>query len=292
MRAVDQTGDLGDADEGGPDHAKTSSESKTSRFDLSPSQIAGGGVATLAAATTASYAGLYGTIIGAALMSVISTSGTAIAQYYLRRSGDKAKELATEAQRSRSRPNRKTAGTTAQSPAETTAVLPAVSATDSISATDSTGSPEFTEDDRPVSWWRRWRTVALSAIAVFLLVMAIVTGFELYSGKSLSETVRGGDTQSAPTLLGGQATDTDDEAVPSEEPVGDTRDEEPAPGSEPNGPSGSDEDQHVPEQDTEPAPQDEDRDTEPQEPEPGDDQPEQPDRDAGEAEQDGAESQQ
>lgn len=306
MRAVDETGDLGDADGVGPDPATVSSESKTSRFDLSPSQIAGGGVATLAAATTASYAGVYGTIIGAALMSVISTSGTAVAQYYLRRSGDKAKELATEAQRSRPRPNRDTAGTTAARPAETpaetpvetpaeiTAVLPAVSATANPSATDSTGSSEGTTGDRPVSWWRRWRTLALSAVAVFLLVMAVITVFELYSGRSLSETVRGSDAQSAPTLLGGhQSADEDEEATTSEEPTQNTHDEEPAPASEPDGPSVPDEDQHAPEQDTGPGAQEGGPDPVPeQEPEPGDDQPHEPERDAGEGEQGGTDPEQ
>ncbi|GAB3499584.1 hypothetical protein [Nocardiopsis coralliicola] len=67
-----------------------------SRINLSAPQVVAGGVATLTAATAASYLGVYGTIAGAAVMSVLSTAGTAVTQHFLEQSQVKAKEKAKE----------------------------------------------------------------------------------------------------------------------------------------------------------------------------------------------------
>ncbi|MEU6038268.1 hypothetical protein ABZ801_22940 [Actinomadura sp. NPDC047616] len=60
--------------------------------DVSTTQLIASGVATLAAAWGASYLGVYGTILGAAFMSVASTAGTAVCKYYL----DQGKEQLQE----------------------------------------------------------------------------------------------------------------------------------------------------------------------------------------------------
>ncbi|MDS1268819.1 hypothetical protein RIF23_00765 [Lipingzhangella sp. LS1_29] len=242
MREPNRTEDTPSVDT--TDAAAVDTSSASPRIDLSPSQVVGGGAATLAAATAASYAGLYGTIIGAAVMSVLSTSGTAVFQYYLRRSGDKAKELA-ETQR------RRPAGSNAPdgqpgggagggvgsgvgSDGDTTTALShtAPSQTHASSGTDVSvpGSPK----PRAAGGWRRWRGAALSAVAVFLVVMALVTAFELFSGKSLSDTVRGSDGGSAPTLLGGGSTAEEDEPDSSEGDTGEDADPAPRQHTEPN----------------------------------------------------------
>lgn len=61
--------------------------------DLSTSQLIASAVATGVAALGASYLGVYGTIIGAALMSVISTAGSAIGKHYLDQGRDQIREL-------------------------------------------------------------------------------------------------------------------------------------------------------------------------------------------------------
>ncbi|MBB6171219.1 hypothetical protein HNR23_001279 [Nocardiopsis mwathae] len=73
-------------------------EDKKKRIDLSVSQVVGGGLATLGAASAASYLGVWGTIGGAAAMSVMSTVGGAVIQHFVKQSGDKAKELAERTQ--------------------------------------------------------------------------------------------------------------------------------------------------------------------------------------------------
>ncbi|MWA00032.1 hypothetical protein F8568_006510 [Actinomadura sp. LD22] len=61
--------------------------------DVSTTQLIASGVATLVAAVGASYLGVYGTIIGAALMSVVSTAGSAVVKHYLDQGRDQIKDL-------------------------------------------------------------------------------------------------------------------------------------------------------------------------------------------------------
>ncbi|WP_141583476.1 hypothetical protein [Actinomadura sp. WMMA1423] len=61
--------------------------------DLSTTQLIASATATAVAALGASYLGVYGTIIGAALMSVISTAGSAVGKHYLDQGRAQIKEL-------------------------------------------------------------------------------------------------------------------------------------------------------------------------------------------------------
>ncbi|MGK5555355.1 hypothetical protein ACSNOI_27435 [Actinomadura kijaniata] len=62
--------------------------------ELSTTQLVASGAATAAAAVGASYLGVYGTIIGAAFMSVVSTAGTAVAKHYLDQGREQIRERA------------------------------------------------------------------------------------------------------------------------------------------------------------------------------------------------------
>ncbi|TDD79462.1 hypothetical protein E1293_23370 [Actinomadura darangshiensis] len=59
---------------------------------MSTTQLIASAVATAVAAFGASYLGVYGTIIGAALMSVISTAGSAVGKHYLDQGRDQIRE--------------------------------------------------------------------------------------------------------------------------------------------------------------------------------------------------------
>ncbi|MGI5208202.1 hypothetical protein ACQEU6_42360 [Spirillospora sp. CA-108201] len=61
--------------------------------DVSTTQLIASAVATAVAALGASYLGVYGTIIGAALMSVISTAGSAVGKHYLDQGREQIREL-------------------------------------------------------------------------------------------------------------------------------------------------------------------------------------------------------
>ncbi|WP_026400671.1 hypothetical protein [Actinomadura rifamycini] len=61
--------------------------------DLSTTQVIASGVATAVAAIGASFLGVYGTVIGTALMSVISTAGAAVCKHYLDQGRDQIRDM-------------------------------------------------------------------------------------------------------------------------------------------------------------------------------------------------------
>ncbi len=61
------------------------------KFELTGPQIVGSTLAAVTAAVAASYLGVTGTVIGAALVSAATTVGSAVYTHYLRRTGEKVK---------------------------------------------------------------------------------------------------------------------------------------------------------------------------------------------------------
>ncbi|MFJ7779899.1 hypothetical protein [Streptomyces yangpuensis] len=62
-------------------------EQEAKKLDLSASQVAGSSLATVAAALLASKLGVYGTILGAGVVSVVATAGGPVIQHLFRRTG-------------------------------------------------------------------------------------------------------------------------------------------------------------------------------------------------------------
>nr|MDT0526266.1 hypothetical protein [Streptomyces sp. DSM 41633] len=67
---------------------ESDTEPKERRIDLSLPQVAGSAVAAVAAAVAASQLGVYGTIAGAGVMSVVATCGGSVFQHFFRRTGE------------------------------------------------------------------------------------------------------------------------------------------------------------------------------------------------------------
>lgn len=65
---------------------------KEKRIDLSVAQVSGSAVAAAAAAYLAGQLGVYGTFIGAGVVSVVATTGGSIFQHLFRRTGEQIKE--------------------------------------------------------------------------------------------------------------------------------------------------------------------------------------------------------
>ncbi|WP_326798945.1 hypothetical protein OG946_29190 [Streptomyces sp. NBC_01808] len=78
------------ADDGGE-------EKRKGKIELSGAQVAGGASATMVAAFLASSMGVYGTIIGAGVVSVGATAGGALFQHVFRRTGQQLKDAAVAA---------------------------------------------------------------------------------------------------------------------------------------------------------------------------------------------------
>lgn len=275
------------------------------RIDLSLAQVAGAGVATLTAATAASYLNVYGTVIGTGVMAVLSTSAAPVIQHWITRSGEQAKGLAEKAEKKAAHhtavrslvdteaearadehlsatrtaafeqagfvstgfdtgtgtaepfdlPEDDDATRTMAMPtvgrdlpgqtvahgfgnpedltlvggpagADATELLPAVGrGTGHPSDPSGPDTDDKADDERPR---RGWRTVVISAAAVFTLVMLVILAFELATGRSLTAWTQGQDEHTSPSLLGGHSAPVQDEEEPVETPETDGGGDQPA----------------------------------------------------------------
>ncbi|WP_228988709.1 hypothetical protein [Streptomyces sp. DH8] len=75
---------------------ESDAEQKEKRIDLSLPQVAGSAVAAVAAAVAASQLGVYGTIAGAGVMSVVATCGGSVFQHFFRRTGEQIREVTVQ----------------------------------------------------------------------------------------------------------------------------------------------------------------------------------------------------
>ncbi|WP_405665880.1 hypothetical protein OG379_28820 [Streptomyces sp. NBC_01166] len=75
---------------------QSGAEGKERRIDLSLPQVAGSAVAAVAAAVMASQLGVYGTIAGAGVMSVVATCGGSVFQHFFRRTGEQIREVTVQ----------------------------------------------------------------------------------------------------------------------------------------------------------------------------------------------------
>ncbi|MFJ3672862.1 hypothetical protein ACIPSE_41025 [Streptomyces sp. NPDC090106] len=129
-------------------------EGRQKRIDLSVPQVAGSAVAAVAAAKLASEFGVYGTILGAGVVSVVATCGGSLFQHFFRRTGEQFRDATVTV----------TAGRPAQE-----AVAPG----------------EFTEGTVYRARVKSWKRPLVAAALVFGITMTGVTAYELASGRTL-----------------------------------------------------------------------------------------------------------
>ncbi|MGW1378578.1 hypothetical protein ACWD6P_30550 [Streptomyces sp. NPDC002446] len=96
------------------EETETATKKKEKRIDLSVAQVAGSALAAAAAAYLAGQLGVYGTIIGAGVVSVVATTGGSIFQHLFRRTGEQIKEASVATRPRPRRPSSRTRSTTQQ----------------------------------------------------------------------------------------------------------------------------------------------------------------------------------
>ncbi|MCX4987938.1 MULTISPECIES: hypothetical protein [unclassified Streptomyces] len=129
-------------------------EPRKKRVDLSVPQVAGSAVAAVVAAKLASYFGVYGTILGAGLVSAIATCGGTLFQHFFRRTGEQIRDVKVQ-------------------PKPKPRQMP--------------GTPgEFTEGTVYRARVRSWKRPLVATALVFGVTMAGITTFEMVSGRSFS----------------------------------------------------------------------------------------------------------
>ncbi|MDI3402460.1 hypothetical protein [Streptomyces cavernicola] len=97
MEKKAETGKSGAKESGSKESGAKEGERKRKKIDLNVPQVAGSAVAAVVAAKLASSFGVYGTILGAGLVSVIATCGGSVFQHFFSRTGEQVREAAEKA---------------------------------------------------------------------------------------------------------------------------------------------------------------------------------------------------
>ncbi|MFF0041748.1 hypothetical protein ACFYRG_36925 [Streptomyces mirabilis] len=144
MREKSDTDEEPGAKEGAP---------RRKRVDLSLPQVAGSAVAAVVAAKLASYFGVYGTILGAGVVSAIATCGGTVFQHFFKRTGEQLRDVTVQAK-----------------PRPEQAPVPGA----------------FTEGTVYRARVKSWKRPVVAAALVFGVTMAGITTYELVSGQNFS----------------------------------------------------------------------------------------------------------
>ncbi|MCX4716496.1 hypothetical protein OG818_11855 [Streptomyces virginiae] len=194
-------------------------EPETKKLDLSAAQVAGSSLATVAAALLASKMGVYGTILGAGVVSVVATAGGPVIQHLFRRTGDQLRAGARPRGRQVPPP-----GTESK-------------AADSAATGVATG--EFGEATVHGTRVRGWKRTAVASGVVFAVAIGGLGTYEAMAGTSVSDG--GGTLFSGGTRKVGQDRPTPPHQEPgAEEKNGEERGgRTPGPGTSPSPSSSS-----------------------------------------------------
>lgn len=167
----------------GETDVRTEVETERKRIDLSVPQVAGSALAAVIAAKLASSFGVYGTILGAGLVSVIATCGGSLFQHFFKRTGEQIRNTTVV--------TGKRAGTQA-----------------GARVTDRAAPPpgEFTEGTVYRARVKSWKRPLVAAAVVFGVTMTGITVYELASGHSMSG---GGSTTVGNAFSGGGGSASD-----------------------------------------------------------------------------------
>ncbi len=177
---------------GRPPAQEPEPEPKPKRIDLSPTQLAGGALAAMTSAVVGARLGVAGTVLGAAVGSVVAgVAGTLyttslrhtkekISEVIVAKAGDAETEIipvSVEPDRMADQhaSNQVTVGDTRTlqlSLAADPAVQPAAAA-------------DATQPGQPGRRWP-WKAILMSTAAVFVLTFAAITGFEVLTGHAIS----------------------------------------------------------------------------------------------------------
>ncbi|WP_371655187.1 MULTISPECIES: hypothetical protein [unclassified Streptomyces] len=142
------------------DKPDTGTKQDEKRLDLSVPQVAGSALAAIAAAVLASKLGVYGTILGAGVVSVVATCGGTVFQHLFRRTGEQLRDATVQS-------------------------LPKPRRDPGFPAYEDTREGEFGAATVHGTRLRGWKRSALGAAVVFAVAMGGITAYELASGGEL-----------------------------------------------------------------------------------------------------------
>ncbi|MET7936120.1 hypothetical protein [Streptomyces sp. NPDC005322] len=175
--------------------SESDGQHKNRRLELSVPQVAGSALAAVAAAVLASKLGVYGTILGAGVVSVVATAGGTLFQHLFHRTGEQIKEV-----RVQTRPKR---GRGAAAPGR---------------GTKPAAPGEYGEPTTHGTRLRGAKRPLLATLAAFSVAMGTITGIEWFSGGPVSNVWggdRGGTTVSESVTGSGSSGSSGSKPAPS-----------------------------------------------------------------------------
>lgn len=161
---------------------------RQSGLGLSKAQVTGSALASVSAAVAASWLGVAGTIIGAALGSLFGTVGSALYAQTLRRSGQAVKRIRPTTVSGARAQSRAGAGAPADRADPNQAV-------DQEPLTDSVEKTSLIDRLRLL----QWRRIAVATGVVLVIALAAITAFETLTGTPVSN-LTGGKDQKGTTI--------------------------------------------------------------------------------------------
>ena len=163
---------------------------------ISVTQVVAGALAALSGSVIASFFGVAGTVVGAAVVSVVATVGAALYSYSFHWVTRQVSPLPGSSERSLKRRPGSDLGLTSEA------------------TPDGRGVATIREGLRHL----RWRQVALAALAAFVLAMAALTVIELVARGPISSLVPGGGPSGGTSVgdfLGGGGTERSPAKAPT-----------------------------------------------------------------------------
>jgi hypothetical protein len=181
------------------------------KLDVNWVQATAGALAAMSSAVLLSTVGVAGTIIGAAVGSVIATVGSTVYSHYLRLSRERVAAAARvrsehfRARRSTSGPGLAPAVAT---DLEHTATLSAHETVVTAGAAESTPSVEEARATEKVHWRETlaglpWKHIGVVSATLFVAAMVVIVAFELTTGRALSTYTGGTADHGARTSIPG-----------------------------------------------------------------------------------------
>jgi hypothetical protein len=157
------------------------------RPQLSATQVVASVLAAITATLAASYLGVAGTVIGAAVASVLTVVGNAVYGHSIQRTGERVRAAVPASAR----------------------WLPPVGSSTSSTTTTTSGAKHVEWRDRthhsadsaPLGGRARLKRLGLACLAVFAVINVAITGVELIAGRPISDLLTGKQA-SGTTLFG------------------------------------------------------------------------------------------
>ncbi|MFF3214965.1 hypothetical protein ACFYYB_30535 [Streptomyces sp. NPDC002886] len=153
-------------------------ETEKKKLDLSVAQVAGSSLATVAAAVLASGMGLYGTIIGAGIVSVVATAGGPVIQHFFRRTGDQLRETA--------RPKARQVPVAGPGPAPAGRAPDGTMMLGTVPAGGPSADEEFGAGTVHGTRVRGWKRTAVASGAAFAIALGGLGTYEAVAGTAIS----------------------------------------------------------------------------------------------------------